>query len=79
MLPGKRHEDVKQLGALSRPESVEARPQSALEFIGTHAWRLARGTQQGTDCLQPEAGHEKAYPDRRFPRLVQAVPNGWQL
>jgi hypothetical protein len=33
----------------------------------------------GADRLQPKAGHEKAYPDRRSPRLVQTIPDSWQL
>jgi hypothetical protein len=30
------HEDVEQLGAGSRPEGVQAIPQSALKLVGTH-------------------------------------------
>jgi hypothetical protein len=50
---------VEQLGAGSGTEGVQALLQPVFEFIWTHAWRLARRTQQGTDRLEPEAEHEK--------------------
>jgi hypothetical protein len=74
-----KHQGAEQFGAGSPPEGVQALLQPALEFIWTHAWRLVRHTQLGADRLQPKAGHEKAYPDRRSPRLVQTIPDSWQL
>ena len=41
------HQDVEQFGAGSGTEGVQALSESALEFIGSHGWRLRPGAAPG--------------------------------
>ena len=47
------HEDVEQLGAGSRSESIEALPESAFELIRSHRPRLRRRTGKARTSRRP--------------------------
>jgi hypothetical protein len=56
------HEDVEQLGAGSRTESVQARPESAFELIGPHGRRLRRRTFAPVSACLSAYIHERGAP-----------------
>jgi len=79
------HEDVEQLGAGSRAESVESLMQSALKLVGTHLpsdrlWEAAHGD----DLARPLMGHaedvgdldEAHGPDRHVTARVASNGSG---